>query len=1098
MIALHGLWSSADTLCIWGEDGARNGALRRRGGRPAKVPRTRPHPFALDADALRAALGAIGSDPAGLSAGLVTLILPTAPTGPQPSPHLMLDGVAPSEGLRLGPWELPVLAAAPAGAIDLLVSVPEGPPAGSGVAIGHSLPFLATIANLALATVAAGQVLPALVGAVHEGLAGRWRPVLTTPEARERIAILTAGMPAVCRAEPVGGALTGRPPGDILASMLACLVDAAARRSLGPGGLGVKSRGPVSSAAARTWTRTLEAGDGAIPEATRRGQGAQLTALRTRLDAWSRPAFAPAASGLRACFRLSAPPAEDNGDGPGRDQNGHPRAARAASNGHANLAGAWRLEFLLQSMEDRSMIVPASQVWSSGNQMRWAEAGGENTRQDPAETLLAALGRASRLYPPLQPALRTARPQACNLDAAEAYGFLAQATPLLEQAGFGVFVPPWWSKRSARLGAKLTVRPKQEGGSGSPSLLGVNGICAYEWKVAIGEQTLTVAELERLAALKAPLVQVRGQWVELRSEEVAAALRFFRSAARTGEMSLAEAMAIGLGAKPGDTGLPVVGITAEGALADLMNPDAGGPQRQYQEVAVPEGLVATLRPYQQRGLSWLAFHDGLGLGACLADDMGLGKTIQLLSLLLAEREQPSLGNRATTGDGGPAGRAGRRSASGRTRGGVRQKPTLLVCPMSLVSNWEREAARFAPALAVHVHHGNERLSGARFAATARKADLVLTTYALATRDRDLLAGVAWRRVVLDEAQNIKNRTARQTQAIVSVPAERRVALTGTPVENRLSDLWSIMDFLNPGLLGDARDFRSRFALPVERFGDEDAASRLKRLTGPFILRRLKTDRAIIADLPDKVEMKVFCNLTREQATLYQAVVDDMLERIEESEGIERKGLVLATMMKLKQVCNHPAQMLGDRSPLPGRSGKLARLEEILEEVLAEGEKALVFTQFAEMGGMLKPHLQERLGSEVWFLHGGTTKKNRDELVSGFQADGGPGVFLLSLKAGGTGLNLTAANHVIHFDRWWNPAVENQATDRAFRIGQRRNVQVRKFVCAGTLEERIDQMIERKRNLAERIVGAGEAWLTELSTDQLRELITLSADAVSEG
>ncbi|HWD08226.1 MAG TPA: DEAD/DEAH box helicase, partial [Actinomycetota bacterium] len=693
---------------------------------------------------------------------------------------------------------------------------------------------------------------------------------------------------------------------------------------------------------------------------------------------------------------------------------------------------------------------------------------------------------------PLQASLRTARPEACDLDATQAYGFLAQATPMLEQAGFGVFVPPWWTKRSARLGTTLTVRPKQEGGSGAPSQLGVDGICAYEWQVAVGDETITVEELERLAALKAPLVAVRGQWVELRSEEVASALRFFRNGSRTGEMRLVDAMAIGLGAAPASTGLPVVGVVGEGALADLMNPETAGPGRRYQEAAVPAGLVATLRPYQQRGLSWLAFHDSLGLGACLADDMGLGKTIQLLSLLLAEREQQGAARPDNTG--GPR-RGGRASRSGRRRG---TKPTLLVCPMSLVSNWEREAARFAPALAVHVHHGTERLTGARFAATAGKADLVVTTYALATRDRDLLAGVPWRRVVLDEAQNIKNRNARQTRAIVSIPAERRVALTGTPVENRLSDLWSIMDFLNPGLLGDPKGFRTRFALPVERYGDEEAAGRLRRLTGPFILRRLKTDRSIIADLPDKVEMKVFCNLTREQATLYQAVVDDMLERIEASEGIERKGLVLATMVKLKQVCNHPAQLLGDRSPLPGRSGKLARLEEILEEVLAEGEKALVFTQFAEMGAMLKPHLQERLGREVAFLHGGTTKKSRDELVAGFQDDGGPGVFLLSLKAGGTGLNLTAANHVVHFDRWWNPAVENQATDRAFRIGQRRNVQVRKFVCAGTLEERIDQMIERKKELAERIVGAGEGWLTELSTDQLRQLVTLSADAVSEG
>jgi SNF2 family DNA or RNA helicase len=326
---------------------------------------------------------------------------------------------------------------------------------------------------------------------------------------------------------------------------------------------------------------------------------------------------------------------------------------------------------------------------------------------------------------------------------------------------------------------------------------------------------------------------------------------------------------------------------------------------------------------------------------------------------------------------------------------------------------------------------------------------------------------------------------------------QRVALTGTPVENRLSELWSIMQFLNPGLLGSAKDFQTRFASPIERYRDEEKGALLKRITSPFILRRLKTDKSIIKDLPDKIEMKTYCNLTQEQASLYQAVVGEMLQKIEESEDITRRGLILATLMKLKQICNHPAQMLQDGSILAGRSGKLARLEEIMEEILAEGDRVLCFTQFAEMGKMLKSHLQERFNREVMFLHGGTTKKARDAMVTRFQqADGAP-IFLLSLKAGGTGLNLTAAQHVIHFDRWWNPAVEDQATDRAFRIGQTRNVQVRKFVCVGTLEERIDQMIEQKKELAERIVGTGEGWLTELSTDELRSLIALSEDAVSE-
>ena len=418
--------------------------------------------------------------------------------------------------------------------------------------------------------------------------------------------------------------------------------------------------------------------------------------------------------------------------------------------------------------------------------------------------------------------------------------------------------------------------------------------------------------------------------------------------------------------------------------------------------------------------------------------------------------------------------------------------------MSLAGNWQREAERFTPDLRVHVHHGAGRLTGAELTEALTASDLVITTYAIAARDAGQLAAIRWARVVCDEAQNIKNPAARQAQAVRSLPADSRIALTGTPVENRLAELWSIMEFTNPGLLGPAEKFRTAFAVPIERHGDAAAAERLKRITAPFILRRLKTDASIISDLPDKLEMKVWCNLTPEQATLYQATVTDMLARIEAAEeGIKRHGLVLATMAKLKQVCNHPAHLLGDGSRLAGRSGKLARLEEICDEVIADGEKALCFTQYAEFGSMLQPYLAARLGCPVLYLHGGTTKRQRDAMVAQFNELTEPAVFLLSLKAGGTGLNLTAANHVIHVDRWWNPAVEDQATDRAFRIGQTRDVQVRKFICVGTLEERIDSMIEEKKALADRIIGTGESWLGELSVAELRQVITLSPEAVSE-
>jgi SNF2 family DNA or RNA helicase len=444
--------------------------------------------------------------------------------------------------------------------------------------------------------------------------------------------------------------------------------------------------------------------------------------------------------------------------------------------------------------------------------------------------------------------------------------------------------------------------------------------------------------------------------------------------------------------------------------------------------------------------------------------MGMGKTIQAIALLLREREQAQ----------------------------EPIPPSLVICPTSVVGNWKREVIRFGPGLRVMVHHGNERARGEAFVAAAQAHDVVISTYGLARRDVNDMRQVSWSDVILDEAQNIKNPHAKQSQAIRSIQTANRVALTGTPVENRLSELWSIMQFLNPGFLGAQAKFRKAFALPIERYQDQDVTRRLKGLVGPFILRRLKTDASVIQDLPDKREVKVYCNLTAEQTTLYEAVVNESLERVNsaDDEGIQRRGVVLGVLMRLKQVCNHPAQFLGDGSALAARSGKLDRLGEMLEEALSVGDQALVFTQFAQMGHMLQTYLRSLFGVDVLFLHGGTPQKQRDRMVGRFQERRSAPLFILSLKAGGTGLNLTAANHVFHFDRWWNPAVEDQATDRAFRIGQTRDVTVYKYICAGTLEERIDELIESKKALVESVVGAGEAWLTELSTDELRDIMTL--------
>lgn len=634
----------------------------------------------------------------------------------------------------------------------------------------------------------------------------------------------------------------------------------------------------------------------------------------------------------------------------------------------------------------------------------------------------------------------------------------------MQQAGFGVMLPAGWTSRGSRLrlGARAKVKsPAMAGGGG----LSLQEIVEVDWEIALGDQRVTRDELSALARLKAPLVRTRGQWVLLDAQEIQQAIALLERGVR--RMPAREALGMALGASAVD-GVELGGVVAEGWLAGLIE-QLGG-QDRIEKLAVPSGFNGTLRPYQERGYWWLGFLRRWGMGACLADDMGLGKTVQTLAHLEHEREAAP------------------------------QAPVLLVCPTSVIGNWQHEAARFSPGLSVLVHHGTARARDqAALVAAAKAHDLVLTSYSLLQRDCATLDKVAWRGIVLDEAQNIKNPQSKQARAARALSGGYRVALTGTPVENNVGNLWSLMEFLNPGWLGSQAEFKRKFFVPIQASRDPGAAALLRKLTAPFILRRLKTDKAVIADLPEKLEMKVYCTLTPEQASLYAAVVEQAIPDLDSASGIQRKGMVLATLSKLKQVCNHPAQFLADNSAIAGRSGKLARLTEMLEEVVEGGERALVFSQFAAMGEIIKRHLETTFGREVLFLHGAVPKRRRDEMVARFQRadEAGPAIFVLSLKAGGTGLNLTAASRVFHFDRWWNPAVEQQATDRTFRIGQRRRVFVHKFLCAGTLEEKIDALIERKRGVAETVVGSGEQWLTRLSTDELRDLFALRPGAVAE-
>ncbi len=1100
--------------------------------RATKIP---SHPFQASAGRVRALLADLIPDlkTATFQPANTTVWLPTAAGAPVTRRGVLYqsttlqnaggDGPAPPPAVTLEPWQvtgvtLPALdVLATLGHLDSHINNGGSTRSWRRFRLGNDLLFWSNAAKLALEFLAGQHYLPTLRTSTDGRFYAVWQPALLDSALTWRLDHLTAIMPPVCRAYDLEALADAPPPAALMEHFLAAMIDHAVRDWFSAGA------GAMTPAGHWLERLTVTQRQLALPPML-------VHELYQAWRAWIEQLQATTDANFRICFALTEPYAGTNGhtasdDGMTNSLNGDVTGNQHQLSAVESSSHRWTLRYYLQARDNPSLLIPAALVW----QTREHTLRLENRRLDqPQERLLAGLGVASRLFAPIERSLRAPNPEYALLSPQEAHEFLREIGPLLESTGFGVRLPDWWRPdRRQSLGFKLRLLAEEDWPdvdeewaedkepdarfleSRSSSQRRQPGApVRYEWELTLGGKPLREEEFDQLAAIDSPLVQLHDQWVELDPEQMDAARSFLADRRSQGKMSFLQALRLAQNfadlenghdaereSVPGTTDdlngmlpailadelplpsdlpvqIPLETVSVEGWLHHTMA------QLRFQhpvgEIQEPSGFIGELRPYQRRGVGWLVYLRKLGLGSCLADDMGLGKTIQALAMLLHVREEAAAAN-----------------------GGIApHQPALLICPTSVVANWKHEVDRFAPELRALIHHGTNRLTGEEFLQAVRAHDLIITSYGTARRDIETLIQIPWSDLIIDEAQNIKNPRAKQTQAVRRIDAPNRVALTGTPVENRLAELWSIMEFLNAGYLEDREQFRKSFIVPIERYNDDQRAADLRQLVQPFLLRRLKSDPNIISDLPEKNEMVVYCSLTDEQASLYEKTVRDSLAILDASSGIQRRGLVLGLLTKLKQITNHPAHFLKEGDPLATRSGKLDRLTEMLDEALSIGDQALVFTQFVEMGHLLQRHLRDTLGVDVLFLHGGTPAKQRDQMVQEFQSEDGPPVFVLSLRAGGAGLNLTRANHVFHFDRWWNPAVENQATDRAFRIGQTRNVQVHKFVVAGTLEERINEMIESKQALAEAIVGSGEEWLTELNNDELRQLLMLRREAIA--
>ena len=900
-----------------------------------------------------------------------------------------------------------------------LIELASEPPA--EIELGGTARATFAVIRLASRSVTEGLLHPQLQHGGRTWLA-YWGATIDE-SVQQNLDAVAAALPAIC-----ADAFDGDPDA-LVHDLYACAVDQIARDRLGAAGIRLGNRlMRTRPSAPEVFLDGLTSSDPELP------LHAGLGALERRLTDWvdrglERRSSAPWLLSLRL----------DEREEPSVD-------------GSTPLV----LELWLQAADDPTLSLPTSLLFDGGDAVF-----GFLRSADPRVAVHRQLGLIEPVLEAGGLAFDSVTPTSIELSDDDVRFVLRTAIPRLEEIGVPVLLPRNWVTSASKLRVNLTATSVANRSSG---LLGTDALAQFDWKLAIGDTTLTEEELVELAAAKEPLIRIQGRWHALRRSEVERALKFLD---RRREGSVVDLVRAVSGIEVEDAGLELGEVRLDDGLGALL---AGGDEKSFAPLATPSAMTLPLFPFQARGHGWLRLLGDLGIGAILADDMGLGKTVQAIAMLTSEREQ--------FGD----------EAFG---------PTLVVCPMSVTRQWAREIERFAPTLRVHLHHGGDRLTGDELLQVARASDVVITSYDIATRDIDVLATIAWDRLILDEAQDVKNPATKRARALRRLDARRMLAMTGTPIENRLDELWAIMVIVNPGLLGSRERFQRTFARPIEAHGDSRALERLRAMVQPFILRRPKDSPEVELELPEITVTKEYCRLTLEQASLYRATVDRWMPRIEEHErSFGRRGAVLAMLSQLKQVCNHPEMLLATGRPLEGRSGKLERLVELLEAMPAD-DKALVFTQYPGFDRLV-PHLQERLGREIGFFHGGLPAGARDELVASFSQPDGPSVLVISIRAGGRGLNLPAANHVFHFDRWWNPAVEQQATDRAYRFGQHKDVFVHSLICTATLEERIDELLDSKRELAEKVVaGRADDWLGELDLDAIRAAVALSPSAIEE-